>query len=117
MMFTLEEIKRETGGKAVYKTKEPVYAAFVNVSGVSTDTRTIKEGEIFIALRGPNFDGNNYTEKAIECGASAVLVDNAEYVPEGAVVGGNPARIIGSYEKVAQKRLEYSVAEQSAERK
>ncbi len=85
MMFTLEEIKRETGGKAVYKTKEPVYAAFVNVSGVSTDTRTIKEGEIFIALRGPNFDGNNYTEKAIERGASAVLVDNAEYVPEGAV--------------------------------
>ena len=84
-MFTLEEIKRETGGKAVYKTKEPVYAAFVNVSGVSTDTRTIKEGEIFIALRGPNYDGHNYTGKAIGLGASAVIVDNAEYVPEGAV--------------------------------
>ena len=84
-MFTLEEIKRETGGRAVYKTEEPVYAAFINVSGVSTDTRTIKEGDIFIALRGPNFDGHNFTAKAIESGASAVIVDNAEYVPEGAV--------------------------------
>ena len=84
-MFTLEEVKRETGGRAVYKTGEPVYAAFVNVSGVSTDTRTINGGEIFIALRGPNFDGHNYTGVAIERGASAVIVDNAEYVPDGAV--------------------------------
>ena len=44
MMFTLEEIKREIGGKTVYKTEETVFAAFVNVSGVSTDTRTIREG-------------------------------------------------------------------------
>ena len=84
-MFTLEEIKRATGGRTVYKTEEPVYAAFVNVSGVSTDTRTISDGDVFFALRGERFNGGEYTESAIEKGACAVVVDNAEYVPEGAV--------------------------------
>ena len=77
MMFTLEEIKREIGGKAIYKTKETVFAAFVNVSGVSTDTRSIREGEIFLALRGERFNGGEYTEQAIEKGACAVVVDNS----------------------------------------
>ncbi|MBO4450192.1 MAG: UDP-N-acetylmuramoyl-tripeptide--D-alanyl-D-alanine ligase [Clostridiales bacterium] len=85
MKFTLEEIKRETGGRAVYKTEQPVFAAFVNVSGVSTDTRTIEPGEIFFALRGPNFNGGDYSRAAIEKGACAVVVDNAEFVPDGAI--------------------------------
>lgn len=85
MKFTLEEIKRETGGRAVYKTEKPVYAAFVNVDGVSTDTRTIVPGEIFFALRGPNYNGGDYAKAAIEKGACAVVVDNAEFVPEGAI--------------------------------
>ncbi|MBO4681165.1 MAG: UDP-N-acetylmuramoyl-tripeptide--D-alanyl-D-alanine ligase [Clostridiales bacterium] len=85
MMFTLEEIKREIGGKAVYKTKETVFAAFVNVTGVSTDTRTIKEGNIFFALRGERFNGNEYSQTAVDNGACAVVVDNAEYVPDGAI--------------------------------
>lgn len=85
MMFTLEEIKREIGGKAIYKTKETVFAAFVNVSGVSTDTRTIQEGNIFFALRGERFNGNEYAQKAVDKGACAVVVDNAEYIPDGAI--------------------------------
>ena len=85
MMFTLEEIKREIGGKPIYKTKETVFAAFVNVTGVSTDTRTIEEGNIFFALRGERFNGNEYTQTAVDNGACAVVVDNAEYIPDGAV--------------------------------
>lgn len=85
MMFTLEEIKREIGGKPIYRTKETVFAAFVNVTGVSTDTRTIEEGNIFFALRGERFNGNEYTQTAVDNGACAVVVDNAEYIPDGAV--------------------------------
>ena len=43
--------------------------------GCSTDTRTIKEKELFIALRGENFDGHDYLDKAEASGASAVLVE------------------------------------------
>lgn len=42
--------------------------------GVSTDTRTIKSGELFVALKGPNFDGNRYVSRAMELGAAGAVV-------------------------------------------
>jgi len=44
------------------------------VNGVTTDTRTASEGELFIALQGPNFDGHDYVEQATQKGVAAVLV-------------------------------------------
>ncbi len=44
------------------------------VKGVSTDTRTIKPGELFVALVGERFDGHDYVKAAGESGASATLV-------------------------------------------
>ncbi len=49
-------------------------AANIIISGVSIDTRTLKTGDLFIALVGPNFDGHDYIHTAIEKGASAVIV-------------------------------------------
>lgn len=43
---------------------------------VSTDTRTIAKDSIFIALKGENFDGNQYAQKAIEMGAVCAVVDD-----------------------------------------
>jgi UDP-N-acetylmuramoyl-tripeptide--D-alanyl-D-alanine ligase len=43
-------------------------------SGVSTDSRTIQRGELFIALRGENFDGHNYVAQVLQQGAAAALV-------------------------------------------
>jgi len=42
--------------------------------GVSTDTRTIRGGELFVALQGPNFDGRDYVLQASEKGAAAAVV-------------------------------------------
>ncbi|MBD3586114.1 UDP-N-acetylmuramoyl-tripeptide--D-alanyl-D-alanine ligase [Salinimonas sp. HHU 13199] len=43
------------------------------VGGVSTDTRTLAAGDLFIALTGPNFNGHRFLQQAIEKGASAVI--------------------------------------------
>jgi len=43
--------------------------------GVSTDTRQLQPGILFIALRGENFDGNQFAEAALTAGAVAVIVD------------------------------------------
>lgn len=43
-------------------------------SSVSTDTRSIAPGDLFVALQGPNFDGHDYLETARERGAAAVMV-------------------------------------------
>ncbi len=49
--------------------------------GVSTDTRTLKPGNVFIALVGPNFDGHNFLEEAYKKGAVAAVVDRAIETP------------------------------------
>ncbi len=49
--------------------------------GWSTDTRTIRPGDVFFALRGPNHDGNRYAAAALERGAVAAVVDGEVAVP------------------------------------
>ena len=46
----------------------------VPLQGVSTDTRQIQPGELFVALQGPNFDGHDYLQQARDKGAVAALV-------------------------------------------
>ena len=48
----------------------------VTVKGISTDTRTIEGGELFLALKGPNFDGHKFIDVAYEKGAVACLVED-----------------------------------------
>jgi UDP-N-acetylmuramoyl-tripeptide--D-alanyl-D-alanine ligase len=56
-------------------------------AGVSTDTRTLKAGAAFFALRGDNFDGNRFAKAALEHGATVVVVDSWEgEAPVGAAV-------------------------------
>lgn len=56
-----------------------LYAYFKRSSGVSIDTRSISEGNMFFALKGPNFDGHKYINKAFENGASYVIIDDPQY--------------------------------------
>lgn len=42
-------------------------------TGVSIDSRTLEPGDLFIALRGPNFDGHQFIEKAFDQGASGIV--------------------------------------------
>ena len=44
-------------------------------TGVSIDTRTLAPGDIFVALKGPNFDGHDFCLEALDKGAAALLVD------------------------------------------
>jgi UDP-N-acetylmuramoyl-tripeptide--D-alanyl-D-alanine ligase len=53
------------------------YASWFRGGNVSTDSRNIKSGDIFIALKGDNFDGNEYAEKAILSGASVAVVEKS----------------------------------------
>jgi UDP-N-acetylmuramoyl-tripeptide--D-alanyl-D-alanine ligase len=52
-----------------------LHKLFLQSNGVTTDSRAIKGGEIFIALKGENFDGNAYALKALESGAAYAVVD------------------------------------------
>ncbi len=65
--------------------------------GVSTDTRTLRRGELFVALQGPNFDGGDYVSQASDKGAAAAVV--------GAKVDGDIAQITVADTKLALGQL------------
>jgi len=56
------------------------------VEGVSTDTRSLRPGQLFVPLRGERFDGHEYIGAAIGAGAGAALWDKAVPLPEGAAI-------------------------------
>ena len=61
MRFTLEELKKATNAEI---------KGFVDGDfEISTDTRTIKKGDIYLPLKGENFDGEAFCDKAIDAGA------------------------------------------------
>ncbi|MDP9178127.1 MAG: UDP-N-acetylmuramoyl-tripeptide--D-alanyl-D-alanine ligase [Gemmatimonadota bacterium] len=47
------------------------------LAGVTTDTRSIEAGQLFVALRGEHFDGHDYLESAVAAGAAAVIVSSS----------------------------------------
>ena len=59
-----------------------IYNKFKECGVVTTDTRTLKGGEMFFALRGENFDGNEYALKALEQGARYAVVNRSSAVGE-----------------------------------
>ena len=52
-----------------------LYSAFEQCNGVTTDSRTVGRGELFVALKGANFNGNLFAVKALEMGAAFAVVD------------------------------------------
>ena len=55
-----------------------LYSIFEQCNGVTTDSRRVATGNLFVALRGANFNGNLYAVKALEAGAAYAIVDEEQ---------------------------------------
>lgn len=55
---------------------EELYALYLQHPAVETDTRKLRPGTIFFALKGGNFDGNAFAQQAIDAGAVAAVIDD-----------------------------------------
>lgn len=60
-------------------TIEALHRLFLKSKGVSTDTRSIEKGHIFFALKGSNFNGNEFAQKALFDGASYAVIDEIQH--------------------------------------
>jgi len=58
---------------------EALYQIYIQNPHIETDTRKLKNGSIFWALKGPNFDGNQFVQKALELGACCCVIDNPDF--------------------------------------
>ncbi len=70
----IKELLKITNGKLISEQIE------TKVKGICVDTRTIKKGELFIALKGKNFDGHNFIGEALKKGACGVIIDNNLFI-------------------------------------
>jgi UDP-N-acetylmuramoyl-tripeptide--D-alanyl-D-alanine ligase len=67
--LTIATVLEATGGSLIQGDRQ------IPVAGVSTDSRSIKPGELFFALRGERFDGHRFVTKALERGGRGAVVD------------------------------------------
>jgi UDP-N-acetylmuramoyl-tripeptide--D-alanyl-D-alanine ligase len=58
---------------------EELYEIYKKYPSVQTDTRKLKAGDIFFALKGDNFNGNSFAAKALEAGAAYAVIDENEF--------------------------------------
>ncbi len=68
----VSDILKATDGKLIQGNSELL------INGISTDTRSIKHGEIFFALKGENYDGHNFVEQAIHNGAAGAVISSGK---------------------------------------
>ncbi len=78
-LFDAAELGRGSGGVWLASAGAPP----TTVTGVSIDSRSVAPGELFVAIRGPRFDGHDFLAQALARGAAAALVARADGAPRG----------------------------------
>lgn len=78
----------------------------IDIDKVSTDTRAIESGSLFIALKGANFDAHEFIEQAIEKGAAAVVVDHQMDLNVPQIVVENTTSALGALGAAVKAQLQ-----------
>lgn len=65
---------------------EQLYTIYKQYPSVQTDTRKLQKGDIYFALKGENFNGNTFVQKAIEAGAAYAVIDEEQYAAPGKTI-------------------------------
>jgi len=76
-VFSVTEVLQATSGTFISGTVETIF------QGISTDSRLIQKGNLFVALKGEKFDGHDFIETAIKEGVSGLLIQDEGKVPRG----------------------------------
>ena len=100
MSWTLAELARFCGGRTSGSPD-------VVIASVSTDTRTLGRGALFVAVRGETFDGHDYARDALARGAAALLVSRADAAPTGtpAIVVDDTVAALGALAREHRARF------------
>ncbi|MBT8068325.1 MAG: UDP-N-acetylmuramoyl-tripeptide--D-alanyl-D-alanine ligase [Gammaproteobacteria bacterium] len=76
---------------------------------ISTDSRTLREGELFFALQGPNFDGCNYVRSACDSGAAAAVVPTRVSVDIPQIVVADTRLALGQFASAWRNQQDVTV--------
>ncbi|MGB9628536.1 MAG: UDP-N-acetylmuramoyl-tripeptide--D-alanyl-D-alanine ligase [Thermodesulfobacteriota bacterium] len=106
MNLSLKEVLKATGGSLLQGEEE---ASF---KGISTDSRTIQEGELFIALKGDRFDGHHFAIDALEKRAGGILIEEEKikdirwngYRPKAVISVRDTLRALGDMARARRRQ-------------
>jgi UDP-N-acetylmuramoyl-tripeptide--D-alanyl-D-alanine ligase len=99
--FSAWELAAATGGELIRVVPAPHGA----VRGVVTDSREVKPGNCFVAVKGERFDGHDFLVPAIATGAAAVIVQRGRVVPDGDVAVIEVDDVLGALGSLARAHL------------
>src|SRR5574341_781906 len=110
MRLSLDEILQATGGQLT-RPQAPGTGPIV-ITGVSTDSRTVQAGDLFVPLRGPRADGHDFIADAARRGAAAALCARpVDGLPSGTVLirVEDPLRALGRVARAYRRTLTVTV--------
>lgn len=103
--WTLQALIQATGGSLLGPVTNPEAIRF---DSISTDTRTLVPGALYIAIKGENFDGHCFVEQAVKQGAAAVLVEEDMTLTIPGVVVENTRLGLGLFAKWHRQHMPVS---------
>src|SRR4030066_2338247 len=77
LTFLLKEVVEATGGVLIFGAPEIIFY------GISTDSRLVNKGNLFIALKGEKYDGHDFVQKALGLGVAGVLIHDENKINLG----------------------------------
>ncbi|MFD0932471.1 UDP-N-acetylmuramoyl-tripeptide--D-alanyl-D-alanine ligase [Psychroflexus salinarum] len=86
-----------------------LYSKFLESSGVCTDTRKLKKNSIYFALKGENFDGNDYADKALEEGALLAVVDDENQKGDSKIIVEDVLRTLQELANFHRKQIDIPI--------
>jgi UDP-N-acetylmuramoyl-tripeptide--D-alanyl-D-alanine ligase len=89
---------KRTTGDAALRVRGQLIGADLEFGAVASDSRTLEKGALFVALRGPNFDGADYVAAAAARGAVAALVERPTHTALAQIVVPD---VLGALQKLA----------------
>jgi UDP-N-acetylmuramoyl-tripeptide--D-alanyl-D-alanine ligase len=107
MTFIVEEILKATGGRLIQGDEKTAFR------GISTDSRTLVEGELFIALKGERFDGHHFAIEALKKKAGGVIIEEERirdirwngYRPSAVITVKDALRALGDIAREKRRKL------------
>ncbi|MFS4456577.1 UDP-N-acetylmuramoyl-tripeptide--D-alanyl-D-alanine ligase [Maribacter sp. 2304DJ31-5] len=90
-------------------TIQALHKTYLEHPSICTDTRKLNKGDIFFALKGDNFNGNEYAEQALKKGASFAVVDEKRFATEKGTIWVE--NVLESLQKLANFHRHYCNAQ------
>lgn len=97
--ISISDFAQSCGGRVVPSAEGNV----ATIKGLAIDSRQVRDGDLFAALRGERADGHSFAAQAANDGASAVLVERQLDVPCAQIIVANVERAVGDFGRLARK--------------